>query len=73
MKLPIVDICATGARIEELRIASGATVSELADEMGVSIQAVYHWQYGMSLPSLDNMVVLAAFFGVTIDEILVTV
>ncbi len=34
-------------------------------------QAIYKWQHGAAMPSIDNMVVLAAVLGVTIDEILV--
>lgn len=34
-------------------------------------QAIYKWQRGAAMPTLDNMVVLAAVFGVTIDEILI--
>lgn len=31
----------------------------------------YKWQYGIALPTIDNMVVLAAVFGVKVDDILV--
>ena len=34
-------------------------------------QAIYNWQNGVSLPSVDNFIFLAAILGVTIDEILV--
>jgi len=33
--------------------------------------ALYKWQHGTALPTMDNMVVLAAVFGVKIDDILV--
>lgn len=33
-------------------------------------QAFYKWQHGTALPTMDNMVVLAAVFGVKIDDIL---
>lgn len=72
MTYPIVDLTATGRRIEELRKANGLSVIELSEIIGVTIQAIYHWQYGMKLPTIDNLVVLASVFGVTIDEIVVT-
>lgn len=31
----------------------------------------YKWQHGTALPTIDNMVVLAAVFGVKVDDILV--
>ncbi len=34
-------------------------------------QALYKWQHGTVLPTIDNMVVLAAVFGVKVDDILV--
>ena len=34
-------------------------------------QAVYKWQHGVAMPTLDNLVVLAAVFGVPMDEIIV--
>ncbi|MBE7005222.1 MAG: helix-turn-helix transcriptional regulator, partial [Ruminococcaceae bacterium] len=34
-------------------------------------QAIYKWQRGDAMPTLDNIVALAAIFGVTVDEILV--
>ena len=35
-------------------------------------QAIYSWQSGKSMPSLDNFIILAAILGVTIDEIIST-
>ena len=34
-------------------------------------QAIYKWQQGIALPTVDNLVVLSTLFGVSIDEILV--
>jgi len=63
----------TGARIKELRIASGYSVEELRQAMRemVGVNAVYKWQSGQSLPTVDNLVILADLFGVTIDEMIV--
>ena len=55
-----------------LRINAGMTVKDLQNVFGFSTpQAIYKWQRGTAMPTLDNMVVLAAVFGVTIDEILI--
>ncbi len=34
-------------------------------------QAIYKWQRGLALPTIDNLVVLANVFGVSMDEIIV--
>ena len=55
-----------------LRVNAGMTVKDLQNVFGFSTpQAIYKWQRGTAMPTLDNMVVLAAVFGVTIDEILI--
>ena len=44
---------------------------ELSRMMGFSTpQAVYKWQHGSSLPTVDNLVALSAIFAVPIDAIL---
>lgn len=72
MDHPVVDPKATGLQIYRLREAKGLSVNDICDAVGVSVPAVYHWQNGIRLPSIDNLVVLASIFGVTIDEIVVT-
>ena len=64
----------TGAKIRELRLASGYSVEGLRQAMKelVGVNAIYKWEHGQSLPTVDNMVILADLFGVTIDEIVVT-
>jgi hypothetical protein len=37
-----------------------------------SPQAIYKWQNGTALPTVDNLLVLAALFCVRIDDILIT-
>jgi len=70
--LPVIDMTATGINISRLRKNAGMTVKELQDVFGFSTpQAIYKWQRGLALPTLDNIVVLAAVFGVAIDDILV--
>ena len=70
--IPVINMTATGQNIMRLRIRNGMTVAQLQAVFGFSTpQAIYKWQHGTALPSLDNMVVLAAVFGVTIEEILV--
>lgn len=70
--LPSVDLAATGIRITQLRLQAGLTVRDLQDIFGFNTpQAIYRWQRGVTLPTLDNLVVLAAVFGTTLDAIIV--
>ena len=71
-QIPVIDLPATGINITRLRINAGLTVRDIQDIFGFSTpQAIYKWQHGTALPTVDNLVVLAAVFGVTVDKILV--
>ena len=73
MCYPVINAAATGRNIEALRKKRGLTVRDLQDVLGFATpQAIYKWQHGTCLPSVDNLVVLAAVFRVPIDEIIVT-
>ena len=70
--LPVIDMAATGMNIARLRRDAGLTVRDLQAVFGFSTpQAIYKWQRGDALPTLDNVVALAAVLGVTVEEILV--
>ena len=65
-------MAATGMNITRLRKNAGMTVRDLQAVFGFATpQAIYKWQRGEAMPTLDNMIVLAAVFNVTVDEILV--
>ena len=71
-RIPVVDLTATGMNIERLRKQSGLSVKNLQDIFGFSTpQAIYKWQRGTAMPTLDNLVALAAIFDVTLDDIIV--
>ena len=70
--IPTVDLIATGKNIEKLRKEAGYSVKELQEIFGFGTpQAIYKWQHGTALPTVDNLVLLSAIFEVPIDEILV--
>ncbi len=70
--LPTIDIVKTGQRINQLRKEKNLTVKDLQSVFGFATpQAIYKWQRGIALPTIDNLVVLASVFGVRVDEILV--
>ena len=72
VSVPVIDLRATGQNILRLRKAAGLSVRDLQMILGfTNPQAIYKWQNGDSLPAIDNLVILAAVFGVTVDDILV--
>lgn len=69
---PVIDVTATGLNIANLRSAAGYTVKDLQSILGfANPQAIYKWQNGINLPTVDNLVILAEVFGVKVDDILV--
>ena len=73
MGFPTIDLMRTGANIVRLRKAAGLTVHDLQMVFGFnSPQAIYKWQNGAALPTVDNLLVLAALLHVRIDDILIT-
>lgn len=71
--IPAIDMVKTGQNIADLRTKAGLSVKDLQDIFGFATpQAIYKWQHGTALPTMDNMVVLAAVFNVKIDDVLAT-
>lgn len=71
--MPTIDLPMTGANIVRLRKAAGLSVRDLQQTFGFnSPQAIYKWQRGDALPTIDNLLVLAVLFRVRIDDILIT-
>ena len=73
MNFPVVNMKQTGQNITLLREQRGISVKQLQGMMGFATpQAIYKWQHGESLPTVDNLVALSAIFAVPIDAILIT-
>ena len=69
---PTIDMVKTGQNIMRLRVQNGFSVKDLQDVFGFATpQAIYKWQHGTAMPTIDNLVVLAALFKVHMDDILV--
>jgi Helix-turn-helix. len=69
---PVIDTKATGANIKRLREYAGLSVKELQTLFDFeSPQAVYKWQCGRTLPTVDEFVVLAKMFQTPIEKIIV--
>jgi len=71
-RLPVIDMAATGRNIEKLRRKHGLKVAQVQEVFGFSTpQAIYKWERGATIPSLDNLVVLAALYECKIDDLIV--
>ena len=72
VNMPVIDMVRTGQNIATLRKQAGLSVRDLQDVFGFATpQAIYKWQQGAALPTIDNLVVLAAVLQVRLDDILV--
>lgn len=61
---------AMAQRLVDRRKAVGLSQEALAAQLGVSRQAVSKWERSESSPDTDNLIALAALYGVSLDELL---
>ena len=70
--IPVVNLKKTGLNILKLRERAGLSVRDLQEELQLdSPQAIYKWQRGETLPSVDNLYALGSILCVPMDSILV--
>ena len=70
--LPSINMAATGNNISQMRRRAGMTVQDLQNIFGFSSpQAIYKWQRGEAMPTIDNLVILASVFDTTMDAIVI--
>ena len=71
-EFPVIDLTATGRNITRLRKAKGLSVRDIQTWYGFEEpQAIYKWQHGKCLPTVDNLVALSVLLEVPMNEILV--
>lgn len=70
--MAIVNMKATGARIKAIMIEKNKRIADIQDACGFNTpQAIFKWFRGDAMPTIDNMVIIADVFGVTINDIVV--
>ena len=70
--MPIIDVAATGANIKSMMRTKGFKVSDVQARCGFNTpQAIYKWMRGETMPTVDNLVILADAFHVSISDIVV--
>lgn len=65
----MIDLQPIGRRIYELRKQRGLTQTAFAEALHVSPQAVSNWERGIAPPELENLIRIADYFGVSIDDL----
>ena len=69
---PVINLVETGRCIERRRRQAGLTVRDLQAYFGFEYpQAIYKWQHGECLPTVDNLLALARLLQVSMEDLLV--
>lgn len=58
-----------GDKLKQYRIKEGLSQEQLAEKIGVSRQAITKWETKRGLPDVENMIILAELFKLTLDEL----
>ena len=68
----VVDVEGTGKRIKSLMTEKNISAIDIQKRLNLSVSyGVYKWIYGMCLPKIDHLVILADMFDVGLDDIVV--
>ena len=59
-----------GTNLKQLRKERNLTQEDLAECLGVSPQTVSKWENNFSMPDISCLPVLADYFGITVDALL---
>lgn len=71
MSVPIIDVEATGSRIRQARHTARLSVDDVKEVFGMNNpQSIYKWETGKCLPSVDNLIILARLYEVTVDDLI---
>lgn len=69
--LPVIDKKKTGINLRRIMYERGLTVKDVQQYLGLgSVQSVYHWLNGLSMPTVDNLYALSYLFQVPVDDMI---
>lgn len=69
---PVIQGEKTGKRLRDMRKGKGIKVATVCAYMGgISEQAVYKWERGACLPTIDNLLALSHLYQVRMEDLLV--
>ena len=66
-----LDNIGTGLRIKQIMKEKNVGIRDVSRVLNISFQAVYRWQKGEVLPTLNNLFMLAQILGTNVDDLLV--
>ena len=66
-----LDNIVTGFRIKQIMKEKNVGIRDVSRVLNISFQAVYRWQKGEVLPTLNNLFMLAQILGTNVDDLLV--
>jgi transcriptional regulator with XRE-family HTH domain len=70
--VPVINAEKTGANLKQLRRERYLTVKDIQKELGLANPSgIYRWEKGAAVPAVDNLVILANLYDISIDDILV--
>lgn len=71
--MPTINMIETGKNIKTIIKLNNIKIVQIQQILGFNTpQAIYKWFRGEAMPTIDNMVVLAATLNTTIDNLIVT-
>ena len=56
-----------GEKIKERRKQAGLSQEQLAEQLGVSRQAISKWESGKAVPETDTLISISKYFDVSLD------
>jgi len=66
-----INLKKTGLQIRKLRLERGLSMEYMRDFFNCSLQTLYRWESGTSLPCIENQFAMARLFGVSMDDLIV--
>ncbi|MGN1165215.1 MAG: helix-turn-helix domain-containing protein [Lachnospiraceae bacterium] len=68
---PIINKKKTGINLRRIMDERGLSVKDVQNYLGLgSVQSVYHWLNGLSMPTIDNLYALSELFQMPVDDML---
>ena len=68
---PVIDKRETGIHLRRIMDEQGFTVKDVQEYLGLgSVQSVYHWLNGLSMPTVDNLYALSHLFQIPVDDMI---
>lgn len=58
-----------GENLKQLRVAENIGQTKLAETLNISVKTISHWETNYTRPSLEQLIQLADFFDISLDEL----